>query len=127
VTTADEALARVVAAKRDGAEVTIAIAPSGAVAILVSPRTSHDTEEHLSLEACRELATLKTLRPIRDAIRAGDLVAFGRQRTRTVKRGDLLAWLEGRRVRPGVGPDDTDIARRVARLSKSHRPKRRAS
>jgi hypothetical protein len=126
MSTVDEALARVAAAKREGAEVTIAIAPSGAVAILVTPRASLDMGEHLDLEACRQLGKLKTARPIRDAIRSGELVAFGRQRSRVVKRGDLLAWLEARRVRPVAGVDDRDMARRVERLAKNRKPKRRA-
>jgi hypothetical protein len=125
MSTVDEALARLAAAKRDGDEVVIAIAPSGAAAILLTRRTTADPAEHLDLEACRQLGKLKTARPIRDAIRSGELVAFGKQRSRVVKRGDLLAWLEARRVRPVAGIDDRDIARRVERLAKSRKPKRR--
>jgi hypothetical protein len=60
-------------------------------------------------------------RIVRDAIRAGDLPAFGRQRDRSVRRGDLDAWIESRRVRPVAGVDDLDIERRVRRLAASAR------
>jgi hypothetical protein len=78
-----------------------------------------DPSEHLSLEEARSLGRFKTTRPIKDAIRARELVAFGRQRSRTVRRGEFLAWLESHRARPVAGVDDADIERRVARLSKT--------
>jgi helix-turn-helix protein len=62
-----------------------------------------------------------SVRVVRDAIRAGDLAAYGGQRDRCVRRGDLDAWIESRRTRPVIGIDDRDIDRRVARLSRVRR------
>jgi len=66
-------------------------------------------------DAARIAAT--SVRTLRDAIRAGDLPAHGRQRDRSVRRSDLETWVESRRVRPVAGPSDPDIDRRVARLA----------
>lgn len=70
-------------------------------------------------DAARAAAT--SVRVIREAIRGGDLAAVGRQRDRAVKRGDLNAWIESRKVRPIAGPEDRDIDRRIARLSRRGR------
>jgi hypothetical protein len=68
-------------------------------------------------EAARVAGTSK--RVVRDAIRAGELPAFGRQRDRSVRRSDLQRWIESRRVRVTEGPDDLDIERRVARIARA--------
>jgi hypothetical protein len=57
-------------------------------------------------------------RVLREAIRAGDLVAYGGQRDRAVRRRDLDAWIESRRVPAAAGPDDADMERRMRRLAK---------
>ena len=75
-------------------------------------------DEHLSLEEARVLGKFKTTRPIRDAGRAGELTLYGKQRSRTVKRAEFIAWHESRRVRPIAGVDDADVGRRVARISR---------
>ncbi len=59
-----------------------------------------------------------SIRVLRDSIRRGDLPAYGRQRDRSVARTDLNHWIDGRRVRPVVGPVDADMDRRVTRLSR---------
>lgn len=58
-------------------------------------------------------------RVLRDAIRAGDLPAFGRQRDRTVRRDDLERWVESRRV-VHEAIDDRDIERRMRRLASAN-------
>jgi hypothetical protein len=58
-------------------------------------------------------------RTLTAARRAGELPMFGRQRSRTVRRSDLEAWIESRRVAPVAGPDDLDMQRRMARLRRT--------
>ena len=58
-------------------------------------------------------------RVVTDAVRLGDLPAFGGQRDRAVRRSDLARWIESRRVRVAVGPDDRDIERRMAILEQA--------
>jgi len=67
-------------------------------------------------EAARLAAT--SIRVVRDAIRAGDLTAYGRSRDRAVRHCDLQAWVASRRVGPVAGVDDADVARRVRRLER---------
>ena len=76
-------------------------------------------------EAARAAGTSK--RVVRDAIRAGELPAFGRQRDRSVRRSDLQRWVESRRVRVIEGPDDLDIERRVAQIARARAARGRAS
>ena len=59
-----------------------------------------------------------SLRTLRDARRSGALVMYGTQRSRTVRRSDLAAWIESRRVKPSAGVDDADIERRMKRLAR---------
>ena len=61
-------------------------------------------------------------RTLREAIRAGTLPAYGRQRDRAIRRGNLDGWIESRRVRPLAGADDADIARRMRRLQRQRGP-----
>jgi hypothetical protein len=70
-------------------------------------------------DAARLAAT--TIRILRDAVRAGELVAYGRERDRAVRRGDLDAWIESRRVPTAIGPADADIDRRMRRLAQARR------
>ena len=76
-------------------------------------------------EAARLAAT--SPRVVRDAIRRGELAAFGRMRDRAVRHADLAAWIAGRLVKPLHGVDDADIARRVERLAQGKRAVREAS
>jgi hypothetical protein len=66
-------------------------------------------------EAARLAAT--SVRVVRDAIRRGELTAFGRMRDRAVRHADLAAWIASRALKPVEGVDDADIARRVRRLA----------
>ena len=70
-------------------------------------------------EAARLAAT--SPRVVRDAIRRGELAAFGRMRDRAVRHPDLAAWIVSRAVKPLRGVDDADIARRVERLAQGER------
>jgi Helix-turn-helix domain len=55
-------------------------------------------------------------RVIHEAVRSGALVAYGKQRDRAVRVSDLENWIESRRVKPTMGPDDADIERRIKEL-----------
>jgi hypothetical protein len=92
---------------------------AGATIIVVpSANATQSTDDHLSLEEARALGKFKTTRPIRDAARAGEVRVYGKERTRTVRRGEFLAWLESRcSTRPTAGPDDADLDRRIVRLA----------
>ena len=70
-------------------------------------------------EAARLAAT--SVRVVRDAIRRGELAAFGRMRDRAVRHADLAAWIASRALKPVEGIDDADIARRVHRLAQLKR------
>ena len=70
-------------------------------------------------EAARLAAT--SVRVVRDAIRRGELSAFGRMRDRSVRHADLAAWIASRALKPVEGVDDADIARRVHRLAQLKR------
>jgi hypothetical protein len=70
-------------------------------------------------EAARVAAT--SVRVVRDAIRRGELAAFGRMRDRAVRHADLDAWIASRTQKPVEGIDDADIARRVHRLAQTKR------
>jgi hypothetical protein len=71
------------------------------------------------VEAARLAAT--SVRVVRDAIRRGELTAFGRMRDRAVRHADLAAWIASRALKPVEGVDDADIARRVRRLAQLRR------
>ncbi len=84
---------------------------------------STDPEELVPLrEAARFAAT--SPRVVREAIRVGDLPAYGGQRDRSVRRRDLGQWIESRKVPVRVGPDDRDMERRMARLEREGRKRR---
>jgi hypothetical protein len=83
----------------------------------LAPQSPHADDVLPIADAARIAGT--SVRVVRDAIRAGDLVAYGRQRDRAVRRTDLDRWVESRRLRPVVGVDDGDIERRVLRLARA--------
>jgi hypothetical protein len=70
-----------------------------------------------------------SVRVLRAARRAGELTFYGKQRSRTVRRADLLAWIESRRapvVRDVVvardpSAADEDLGRRMKRLEEARR------
>jgi hypothetical protein len=95
---------------------TVVESPAGT--IIVVPRATEPAADELLpiADAARLAATSE--RVVKEAIRRGDLAAFGRQRDRAVKRGDLLEWIETRRSKPVAGHDDADIERRMRRLAR---------
>ena len=99
----------------DGRALALGRALLALVAELVPPAARPDDLVALA-EAARIAAT--SCRVVRDAIRTGDLPAFGRERDRAVRRGDLERWIESRRMRPVAGPDDDDIDRRIRRIER---------
>jgi len=68
-------------------------------------------------EAARIAAT--SIRVVRDAVRNGELVAYGRARDRAIRRNDLDAWIASREVKPSRGVEDADIERRMRRLERT--------
>ncbi len=87
------------------------------VIVITSSATSTSPDDLIRIEDAAPIAGLKTTRPIRDAIKSGELPAFGRQRDRAVRRADLDRWIEGRAVRPHAAVDDADLERRMRRLA----------
>lgn len=66
---------------------------------------------------------------LRQARRTGQLTFYGRKRSMTVKRSDLLAWIETRRapiVRDVIDPEDSDMQDRMDRLASGPRKRRRS-
>ncbi len=90
-----------------------------ALATRLATATLDPTEHLAEVDAAKIAGT--SVRVLRDARRAGELVMYGKQRSRTVRRGDLAAWIESRRVKPLEGVEDADMDRRVARLAKGRR------
>jgi hypothetical protein len=114
--TVDDALERLLEAKRTGGDVTLAVAADGTAAILITlPRTS-DAHALIDLVAAAHHAATSP-RVLREAMRKGELAGFGGQRDRSVRREDLERWIEARRLSPVAGVDDDDIDRRVRRLA----------
>jgi len=84
--------------------------------IAVWSRTK-EADDLVLLPEAAELAKT-SVRVVKDAIRSGELSAFGKQRDRTVRRSDVARWVEARRVRPVVGPIDADIQRRMRQIAR---------
>jgi hypothetical protein len=85
------------------------------LSLLQTPAPREDDLVPLA-EATRVAST--SLRVLREAIRANDIPAYGRQRDRSVRRGDLLRWVESRRVVHSAIEDD-DLERRMRRLARA--------
>jgi hypothetical protein len=89
-----------------------------ATVIVVQNATGASAGEFLSeLEAMA--LTKRSKRQLADARRRGDLASFGGQRSRTYRRAELLAWVEGMKSKPVAGVDDADLERRIVRLAGS--------
>ncbi|MCL2725785.1 MAG: helix-turn-helix domain-containing protein [Polyangiaceae bacterium] len=104
----------IAAAERGGA--TVIHAPGAT--IIVIPARAADGDDLLSIKEAATLAKC-SVRTLRDEHRIGNLVMFGKQRSRTVRRADLLVWIESRRVTPKSDIDDLDIERRMKRLARA--------
>lgn len=81
------------------------------------PRAS-DPDELVSLEQAAEIACTKA-RTLRTAINSRELAAFGGERDRSIRRRDLEAWIESRKLPPLQTADDEDLDRRIARKRRS--------
>jgi len=103
-------------AAAEAAGATIVRSPAATVIVITHAAPASD-----DLVPIAEAATLAqcSVRTLRDARRAGELAAYGKQRSRAVRRSDLLAWIDSRRVRPVVGVDDDAMDRRIARLERA--------
>lgn len=77
-----------------------------------------DPAQLLSVKEAAGLAAT-SVGVVREAIRVGDLIAYGGQRDRSVRRADLDAWILARRFAPIAGVADADIERRMERLAKA--------
>jgi hypothetical protein len=104
----------IAAAEASGA--TIVRTASTVVIVLAG---SEPADGHVPLADAARIAGCSP-RALRAAIRRGELPMFGRQRSRTVRRADLDAWIAGQRVtpRPAAPRDDVDadVERRMRRL-----------
>ncbi len=102
------------------AAAVLALAEAAEAVARAARALAADTGDPADLLPLRQAACVAatSVRVLRDAIRAGDLTAFGRQRDRAVRRADLNQWVADRRFAPVRGPDDRDIDRRVARLAR---------
>lgn len=72
----------------------------------------------LPLGEAARVAACRSVRQLREAIAAGDLVAYGGERDRAIRRSDLDRWIESRRVVHAPIEDD-DVERRMKRIAKS--------
>ncbi|AKV01657.1 hypothetical protein AKJ09_08320 [Labilithrix luteola] len=100
--------------------VAIASRLASVAANLAESANDADPEELIREDDAARIAK-RPVRALRDARRAGELKMYGKQRSRTVRRGDLDAWIEASRVKPSAGVDDADIERRMARLQRTRR------
>lgn len=104
----------IAAAERDGA--TVLRTPGATIIVIPTPLAAGD--DLLPIDEAAALAQC-SVRTLRAASRTGDLAVFGKQRSRTVRRADLNAWIESRRVKPEIDVDDHDIERRMKRLARA--------
>jgi len=91
---------------------------SGGAVVIVLATGAGDAGAELVPLARAAVVAATTERVVREAIAAGELPAFGRRRDRAVKRRDLDAWIEARRVRIDEGPDDDKIEKRMRRIER---------
>lgn len=97
------------------------------VARSLAEGATDDPAELIPIDRAAQIARVSR-RTLRDAARSGEIALFGRQRSRTVRRADLMSWIEGRRA-PVVrdDADDRDLERRMARLRAARATKGRAA
>jgi len=83
-------------------------------------RAASAQEASSALVPVRSAARIAATSPrvINEAIRTGDLAAYGGQRDRAVRMEDLARWIESRKVQLD-GPEDADIERRMRRLTRA--------
>jgi hypothetical protein len=99
-------------ATRAGATV---VRSGGAAIIVIATATARDPNDLLPLEEAAQIAKCSK-RTIRAAGRANQLEIRGKQRSRTVRRADLEAWIAERNAPIVRGADDDAMDRRILRL-----------
>ena len=92
---------------------TIVRAPGATVIVLPD---GDDDDDLLPLAQAAALVHT-TPKALARAGRAGELNVMGKQRSRVVRRGDILAWKASQRVKLRA-VDDHDIVRRMRRLER---------
>ena len=98
-------------------DVVVREARESGATITITVSIQPDADDRLTRsEAARIAGT--SIGVVSAAIRRGELAAFGGERDRIVRRGDLEAWVESRRYRPSLGPVDGDIERRIRKLER---------
>lgn len=105
----------------EAAGATVVRSPAGTIIVLPISQGA-DPGEHLSLEEARVLGKLASTRQIKEAGHRGELTLYGSERTRTVKRGELVAWLESRRS-PAAAVPKGQAGRVEARLRRAAGPR----
>jgi hypothetical protein len=104
----------IAAATRLGA--TVLRAPGADVIVITHDEPAEN--DLIRIHDCARIAKT-SVRVVKDDIRAGEIAAFGKQRDRSVRYADLMAWIETRRVKPVVGPDDADVEKWMRRREKN--------
>lgn len=101
-------------------ELTRELATIAASLVMLAKRCAdddgNDADALIPIDDAVRIAGLRSKRPLTEARRSGELVMFGGQRSRAVRRRDLMAWIESRRapiVRDVIDEADDDIARRM--------------
>lgn len=94
------------------AEVGATIVRSHGSTIIVLPAREPTGDDLLTLAEAASL-TKESIRTLKDARRSSALRMFGGQRSRTVRRADLIAWIETKRAPIVRGVDDEDMRRRM--------------
>jgi hypothetical protein len=98
-----------------------------AIAILLAPPVD-GLDALVPLDDAARIAGLRSKRTLVEAIRDGELQAFGRQRDRAVRRADLDRWIESRRIvhTAPTGDHESRIERRMNRLEREGAERRAA-
>lgn len=96
------------AAKRAQADALRAQAAGLDLEAAALERHAPEADPILTLDEAEEFSK-RPRRAIRDAIRDNKLDGYGR-RPVTVRRSDLLAWVEASKVRPRATSSDADLA-----------------
>src|ERR1700735_5257314 len=104
--------ALVSAAQSAGATV---VRTAAAVVIVVPTTTAVDPDELVPLADGAHLGGTSP-RALKDAARRGEIEIFGRERSRVVRRSDVLRWVQERRA-PVAAVTDPQQSRVEARLA----------
>lgn len=99
----------------DARALAVGRAVLGLISLLVPPAPVAD--DLIPLDQAAALVGTSR-RALKDAARRGELRLLGRERTRVVRRSELLAWIDMRKTAPVAGPQDADIDARVSKLAR---------